>query len=51
MLWKREYYVMIYFDICVLATLYYRNFKTRIDVERYLSIDLPYLYKIDFFKL
>ena len=26
-------------------TLYYRNFKTLLDVERYLSIDLPYLYK------
>ena len=26
-------------------TLYYRHFKTRLDVERYLSIDLPYLYK------
>ena len=27
-------------------TLYHRNFKTRLDFERYLSIDLPYLYKI-----
>ena len=26
-------------------TLYHRNFKTLLDVERYLSIDLPYLYK------
>jgi len=26
-------------------TLYYRNFKTRLDVERYLSINIPYLYK------
>ena len=25
-------------------TLYYRHFKTLLDVERYLSIDLPYLY-------
>ena len=26
-------------------TLYYRHFKTLLDVERYLSIDLPYVYK------
>jgi len=25
--------------------LYYRHFKTLLDVERYLSIDIPYLYK------